>query len=165
MTSLIIAQEEYKPWIKGERERHAKSIQLQKVQYPGDSKIDVTYYGLDLTATANPNYLIGNVTIEAKADTTEINTCFLDLRTTLTVDSVLLNGTATSFTHSSNKINITLDHTYTLGELFILKVYYQGVPSGGGFYFGTHQGTPVIGTLKRTLQWTKLVAAERHSSR
>ena len=34
-----------------------------------------------------------------------------------------------------------------MGELFILKVYYQGVPTGGGFYFGTHQGTPVIGTL------------------
>ena len=90
-TSLLIAQEEYKPWIKGERERHSKSIQLSKVLYPGDSKIDVTYYGLDLKITTSPNYLTGIVTIGVKSDTTSLNTCFLDLRNILTVDSVLLN--------------------------------------------------------------------------
>ena len=45
LTSLLTAQDEYKPWIKGERERHSKQIQLSKILYPGDSKIDVTYYG------------------------------------------------------------------------------------------------------------------------
>ncbi len=90
ITTIISAQEDYKPWIKSERERHSKSIQLQKVQYPGDSKIDVTYYGLDLTITYSPNYLNGIVTIGVKTDTTEINECFLDLKNSLTVDSVLI---------------------------------------------------------------------------
>jgi aminopeptidase N len=153
LTSLLIAQEEYKPWIKGERERHAKSIQLQKVQYPGDSKIDITYYGLDLIITYNPNYLTGIVTIGVKSDTTSLNSCFLDLRNIFTVDSILLNGTDAVFNHSSNKINVTLDHTYTQGESFTLKIYYEGVPSGtnfGGFFFGTHAGTPVMGTLSES---------------
>ena len=152
-TSLLFAQQDYKPWIKGERERHSKLMQLQKVQYPGDSKIDVTYYGLDLTITYNPNYLIGIVTVGAKADTSELNTCFLDLRNILTVDSIQLNGNTAVYTHANNKINITLDHTYIQDEPFTLKVYYRGVPGGtnfGGFYFGTHSGTPIIGTLSES---------------
>jgi aminopeptidase N len=75
------------------------------------------------------------------------------LRSFLIVDSVLLNGSTAQYTHSNNKINITLDHTYTFGEPFTLKVYYRGVPSGtnfGGFFFGTHAGTPVIGSLSES---------------
>ncbi len=153
LSSLLNAQDEYKPWIKGERERHSKLIQLSKVQYPGDSKIDVTYYGLDLWVTYNPNYISGNVTIGVKSDTSFLNECFLDLRSFLIVDSVLLNGNTAQYTHSDNKINITLDHTYTQGESFTLKVYYRGVPSGtgfGGFFFGTHAGTPVVGSLSES---------------
>ncbi|MCW8805071.1 MAG: M1 family aminopeptidase [Ignavibacteriaceae bacterium] len=153
LSALVNAQNEYKPWIKGERERYSKQIQLSKVMYPGDSKIDVTYYGLDLSITANPNYLTGNVIIGVKADTTSLNTCFLDLRNFLIIDSLLLNGTAAVYDHSNNKINITLDHTYSQGEAFTLRVYYHGVPGSsgfGGFLFGTHSGTPVISTLSES---------------
>lgn len=153
LTSLLIAQEEYKPWIKAERERFAKARELSKDMYSGDSKIDVTYYGLNLKVTYNPNYISGNVTIGANSDTSFLNTCFLDLRNFLIVDSVLLNGTTAQYTHSDNKINITLDQTYSQGEPFTLKVYYRGVPSGtgfGGFFFGTHAGTPVIGSLSES---------------
>ena len=153
LTSFLFAQDDYKPWIKGERERHSRQIQLSKIHYPGDSKIDITYYGLDLKVTYNPNNISGNVTIGVKSDTTSLNTCFLDLRNILTVDSVLLNGTTAPYTHSSNIINITLDHTYSQGEPFTLKVYYHGVPGGtnfGGFFFGTHSGTPIIATLSES---------------
>ncbi|NWG28530.1 MAG: T9SS type A sorting domain-containing protein [Ignavibacteriaceae bacterium] len=153
VASFLAAQNEYKPWIKGERERHSRSIQMSKVLYPGDSKIDVTYYGLDLTITTSPNYLKGIVTVGAESDTSSLNTCFLDLRNILTVDSIQLNGNTAAFTHVNNKINITLDHTYTQGEAFTLKIYYRGVPGGtnfGGFYFGTHNGTPIISTLSES---------------
>ena len=153
LTSLLMAQDEYKPWIKGERERYSNMNQLSKVQYPGDSKIDVTYYGLDLRITTNPNYLYGIVTIGINSDTSSLNSCFLDLRNILTVDSVLLNGSTATFTHSSNKINIPLDHTYTQGEPFTLKIYYRGVPGGtnfGGFTFGSHNGFPIISTLSES---------------
>jgi len=153
LTSFLTAQDDYKPWIKGERERHSKQIQLSKILYPGDSKIDITYYGLDLKVTYSPNNISGNVTIGVKADTTFLNNCFLDLRNILTVDSVLLNGTTAQYTHTNNKIDITLDHTYSQGESFTLKVYYHGLPGGtnfGGFFFGTHAGTPVIGSLSES---------------
>ena len=150
LSILVNAQDEYKPLVKAERQRYLNLKKMSEVQYPGDSKIDVTYYGLDLTITSNPNYLIGNITIGAKSDTIELNSCFLDLRDFLMVDSIQINGNSTSFVHSDNKINITLDHTYSMGEAFTLNVYYRGVPSGtnfGGFYFQTQHnvsGAPVI---------------------
>jgi aminopeptidase N len=150
LTSLLIAQDEYKPWVKAERERFAKTRELSKIMYPGDSKIDVTYYGLDLKITTNPNNLIGNVTIGVKTDTTSLNSCFLDLRNFLVVDSVLLNGSLTTYSHANNLLNITLDHTYTQDETFTLKVYYHGLPGSsgfGGFYFGSHNGTVTISSL------------------
>lgn len=150
LTGFLFAQDDYKPWIKGERERHSKIIELSKIQYPGDTKIDVTYYGLDLTVTSSPQYLTGKVTVNANVDTTSLNTIFLDLRNALNVDSVWLNGTATTYTHTSHKLNIDLDRTYTQGESFSVKVFYQGVPGSSGFgsfEFGTHGGTPIIWTL------------------
>jgi len=153
ISALIIAQDEYKPWIKAERERYSNLKKMNEVQYPGDSKIDVTYYGLDLTVTSNPNYLSGNVIINAKSDTIALNSCFLDLRNILSVDSVLLNGALATYNHSSNKINITLDHTYSQGEPFTIRVYYRGVPGSsgfGGFLFGTSGGNPVISTLSES---------------
>jgi aminopeptidase N len=152
-TTVLLAQNEDRPWIKGERERYSKMVQLSKVLYPGDSKIDVTYYGLDLKITSSPNFLTGNVTIGVKSDTTVLNSCFLDLRDFLIVDSVLLNGSTTPYNHLNNKINVTLDHTYSQGEPFTLKVYYHGVPGSsgfGGFLFSSHSGTPVISTLSES---------------
>ena len=152
-TTLLLAQNDDRPWIKGERERYSKMVQLSKVLYPGDSKIDVTYYGLDLKITSSPNFLTGNVTIGVKSDTTVLNSCFLDLRDFLIVDSVLLNGSTTPYNHLNNKINVTLDHTYSQGEPFTLKVYYHGVPGSsgfGGFLFSSHSGTPVISTLSES---------------
>lgn len=150
LSSLLIAQDEYKPWIKGERERHSKQIQMSKVLYAGDSKIDISYYGLDLAVTANPNYLSGSVIIGIKVDTSSINSCFLDLQNALTINSLLLNGSPAVFTHIDNIITVTLDRSYVYGEEFFIKIFYQGVPGSSGFgsfEFSSHSGTPAIWTL------------------
>ena len=153
LSSVLVAQYSEKPWIKAERENFVRMRELSKIKYPGDTKIDITYYGLDLALTSSPDYLTGNVTIGVKADTTSLNSCFLDLRNFLTVDSILINGIPATFNHSNNKIDITLDHTYTMGEPFTLIVYYEGVPGGsgfGGFYFGSHGGYPTFSTLSES---------------
>ena len=75
------------------------------------------------------------------------------MRNIFTVDSVTLNGSTAAFTHLNHKLNITLDHTYTLGEEFTVTVYYQGIPGSsgfGGFLFGSHSGSPVISTLSES---------------
>jgi len=152
LSTLTVAQDDYQPWIKAERERYAKILAASKINYPGDSKIDVTYYGLNFKITYQPNYLIGAVTIGIRVDTTSINSLFLDLSTApngLIVDSLLLNGSPAVFTHIDNKLDITLDRTYSLNEIFSIIVFYQGLPIStgmGSFEFSSHNGQPIIST-------------------
>ncbi len=147
---FLSAQTYYESFIKSEQERYSRVIKNSEVQYPGDSKIDVTYYGLDLTVTANPNYLSGSVIIGIQVDTSSINTCFLDLQNALTISSLLLNGTPAVFTHINNIITVTLDRTYVYGEEFFIKVFYEGLPGSSGFgsfEFSAHSGVSAIWTL------------------
>jgi aminopeptidase N len=102
--------------------------------------------------THTPNYLIGNVIVNAKIDTVSANSVYLDLATNLVVDSVLLFGSSRPFIHSANKLTITLDRVYSEGESISLAVYYQGVPQavsgfGVSFRFDSHNGQPSIWTL------------------
>jgi len=151
LTSGFIFSQDYdKSYIKTEQDRYAKQIELSKVNYPGDTKIDITYYGLDLKVTSQPDYLYGKVTIGAKVDTSSIQSCFLDLQNALTIDSLWLNGTAAVFTHSNHKINISLDRIYNNGESFLITVFYKGLPGSSGFgsfEFSSHQGAAAIWTL------------------
>jgi aminopeptidase N len=149
-SAFLSAQTYYESFVKSEQERYLRAIKMSEVQYPGDSKIDVTYYGLELTVTANPNYLSGSVIIGIQVDTSSINSCFLDLQNALTINSLLLNGTPAVFTHINNIISVTLDRTYVYGEEFFIKVFYQGIPGSSGFgsfEFSAHSGVSAIWTL------------------
>ena len=126
-------------------------MRLSKIQYPGDYTIDVSYYGLDLKVTSSPQHISGNVKIDASVTASSIAAFFLDLRNALTVDSVWINGLATTYTHSSHKFNIDLDRTYNQGESFSVQVFYRGIPGtsvNGSFLFDTHGGgAPIIWSL------------------
>ncbi len=79
LTGFLFAQENQRDKIiKSEQDRHLRQMELSKVQYPGDSTIDVTYYGLDLKVTSSPQYLIGKVTVNASvsASSSEIPPCW-----------------------------------------------------------------------------------------
>lgn len=109
LTTGLFAQE-FDPRIaEMEKAAHTNLFSLSKISYPGDSKIDVTYYKLDLTLTHTPNYLISAVTVNARVNTLSITNLFLDLQDPLTVDSLLLNGVATTYSHLNDKLSIDLD--------------------------------------------------------
>ncbi|MFC2102953.1 M1 family aminopeptidase [Bacteroidota bacterium] len=131
--------------------KYSKLMKLSKIQYPGDSKIDVTYYKLDLEVSYETQYITGTVTIGVKVDTTSINNCFLDLKNSLTVDSVWLNGTTANYSHSNHELSVGLDRLYNQGESFSVMVLYQGHPDTTGsflpsFVFTTHNGQPIMWT-------------------
>ena len=142
-----------KEYIFNELKGYQKLSKLSKVQYPGDQSIDVKYYKLDLSITTNPNYLSGAVSIIFTPAASNINSAFFDLQNNLLIDSIVLNQSLNpSFTHSSNKININLDRSYSLSEQISIVIYYRGVPGSSGFgsfEFSTHNnGTqPAIWTL------------------
>ena len=66
ISSFLISQPRYKSLIKAEQERHKKMFELSKIQYPGDSNIDVTYYGLNFKITNTPQYISGSAIINIK---------------------------------------------------------------------------------------------------
>ncbi len=147
----VIPQTSYNSLISSEKEAFLKNEAIQKVEYPGDSTIDVTYYKLNLTITYKPDYLKGIVTVNAKSNLSSLRNFFLDLQDTLKVDSVVSSGgKALSFSHSNAKLYITLDKVYNPGQLFSVKIYYRGVPGASGFgsfEFGNHNGEPAIWSL------------------
>lgn len=132
---------------------HNSLKKFSEVQYPGDQTIDIKYYKLDLNITYSPNYLTGAVTIKFKPALSSINQVFFDLQNNLLIDSILINENYQPvYSHSSNKINITLDRNYNANEELSAVIYYKGVPGSSGFgsfEFSTHNsGTqPAIWTL------------------
>ncbi|MDA3861210.1 MAG: M1 family aminopeptidase [Melioribacteraceae bacterium] len=121
---------------------------FQKVQYPGDETIDITYYKLDVAIDNDNQNISGAITISAKSLNDGLNSIFIDLQNSLTVSSVT-HG-AKKFTHENNLINITLYETYNTGEEFTILINYGGTPGSSGFgsfEFSSHNGTPAIWTL------------------
>ena len=128
------------------------------VQSVGDSTIDVTYYGLDLSLTLAPNYLRGANTVTLKANVPSLTTFFLDLNSALRVDSVKADAQRLPFSHQTNRLTVTLPQAISRGQTARVTVYYQGLPTtpnagltDQAFVFGTH-GTaadPIIYTLSQ----------------
>ncbi|WP_394996350.1 M1 family aminopeptidase [Emticicia sp.] len=122
-----------------------------RIAYPGDDKIDVTYYKLNLNLSHAQQYLKGEATIGLKAKSA-ISSFFLDLRNILKVDSVKLASKKLGFLQDASKVTITLDKQYTENQTISVIVYYQGKPASSGFgsfSFATHGNTqqPVVWSL------------------
>lgn len=116
------------------------------------STVNATYYNLDLTISTSPQYLRGKVTVEAISLVDSLASLTLDLSDPMTVDSVLMQGIAVSFSRQTNAVRVALDRVYGNGEPVVLDVYYRGipVPTGfGSFLFSSHGGTPWVWSLSQ----------------
>src|SRR6218665_1463867 len=69
----------------------ARNARYAQIAYPGDDKIDIGYYKLNLDISYTQTYLKGEATISFKAKST-ISNCFLDLKNSLKVDSIKLGA-------------------------------------------------------------------------
>lgn len=122
-----------------------------QIAYPGDDKIDVTYYKLNLNISFTDRSIKGETTINFKAKSTT-STCFFDLRNALKVDSIKLGTKKLAFMQETEKVNVILDKQYTEGQAVSVIVFYQGKPNGaasGSFVFSTHGNMqlPVVWSL------------------
>ena len=73
LSTGLLAQEFDQRIADMEKAAHSNLLTLSKVNYPGESKIDVTYYGLDLSVTYSPRNITGAVTVNAKVDISSID--------------------------------------------------------------------------------------------
>ncbi len=127
-----------------------KLNKLSKIQYPGDDSYDVTYYKLNLKIFPGTRKIDGIVTIEAKSLTDNLQNVFFDLQDHFNLDSVKSNGTVLSANLTNDKVNITLDKQYAIGEKFSVDIYYNGTPGSSGFgsfEFSAQGGSQAIWSL------------------
>lgn len=133
-----------------EKNFHIRKNLQSLANYKSDTTINVNYYKLEIALQTAPNLLTGKVTINSLVTAAPINSLFYDLTNILAVDSIVSTAGNVSFTHSGDKIHITLPRTFNRNELISVTIYYRGVPdpSGfGSFIFDSHSGTPVIWSL------------------
>ncbi len=135
----------------GKTDLYKKLLKEGKLNYPGDSNIDVNYYKLDLRINFADRILTGVVSVKAKSARNNLNTIFLDLRNNMLVSSVKLDNKNLTFNQTGdNKLNITFDRTYNSGEEFELVIAYSGTPQTSGFQsfsFDYHNGQPIVSSL------------------
>ena len=82
-----------------------------------------------------PNNFIADVKILFRVDST-LNQIVLDAtNTSLTIDSVRMNGL--TYTHSGDKLTIQLDKVYNPGELAEVRVYYKHYNVNDGAFYAS----------------------------
>ncbi|MDI6767951.1 MAG: M1 family aminopeptidase [Bacteroidota bacterium] len=141
---------EEKQFYQKEIERYKTLFQKQTTGIQSDPSIDATYYKLDIAITTTPEYLRGMVLMKALSRQNNLSSILLDLMNTMTVDSVKVGGTLTTFTQYTSSFSVTLDRSYHLGELMTIEIYYRGRPGSSGFgsfEFSSHSGIPWVWSL------------------
>ena len=97
--------------------------------YPeaGNGGYDVRHYSLNLDYEGPGGRLDGRVHVLARA-TQNLSRFNLDLRDTLTVTRVRVNGRRASYTHSGQELSITPREGLRKHRRFVVTVHYGGVP-------------------------------------
>ena len=151
--SLIYSQDFSEDLIKSEKAYFEKMNKFSKVEYPGDSTIDVTYYKLNLTLNYDAKKINGIVTVSFKSESLNLTSLFLDLKNRMTVDSVTMNGNRINFTQPAGQAKLVINppSAMSFGDQGSIYIYYGGSPisSGlGSFTFGhDYAGGKAIYTL------------------
>lgn len=119
----------------GERYLSQSNNQKTTIASPEEDKYDVKYVKFDIALTNLSVAISGNVTTTAVSATPLLQSYVFELDTQLTIDSVIINGHAASFSTNSN-IRTTIMPSYVPnGSTFTAKVYYHGEPVAGNGYF------------------------------
>ena len=115
-----------------------------------EDNYDVKYLKFDLQMSDTSVYVSGNVTTKAVVTSPTMPAYVFELDTTLVIDSALLNGLVLPVATISGGFvrSITLPIALTAGMQFTARVYYHGMPpgGGGGFFNGITHAVSAGGT-------------------
>jgi aminopeptidase N len=116
----------------------------------GDENIDVKFYHLNLEVSIDSAYILGSVTCQFEPVLANLSQLYLDLHSSLAVDSI--SSPCESFYQTSDSLVIQLADSFDPGESISLKIYYQGKPVLAAGYKGLryenhHGDQPIIATL------------------
>ncbi len=112
------------------------SVLVLKSQSIGDS-LHAVHYEIHLDEINTQDKTISGFTTVKLTPLSDVMGISLEL-INLNVDSVFIDGEATSFTHDDGIVQMNLIETFSVGDTIEAKVYYQGQPfheGWGGFHF------------------------------
>jgi aminopeptidase N len=125
------------------RRRMAKSMSLNNRK-----DYDVGYYGLDINVDISNEKISGTTTIRGKSRIDELSYIFLDLMSSMQIDSV--GSDACRYSRSGDGFHAYFSTPLDSGDVFEIQISYAGYPEEGGFQgfaFNYHSGIPIVSTL------------------
>jgi len=146
--NCVAQQEDVEAIAKSESLRFFSNINSPTANAQADN-IDVTYYKCLWSVDPSQNFISGNVQINFKSVSSNVDTLFFDLSNSLVCDSIVFHQQAISFLHQNNKLLIPTQGVLSIDSI---TIYYHGIPSASGFGSfkqATHQGNPIIWTLSQ----------------
>jgi len=96
------------------------------------NRYDVKFYKLDLSVSKSSTEIQGVGMVYAEVQNSPVDTFIVELIDSLTeetfmiVDSVILNGQLSSFTHNNHLIKIPVDPPMPVGSFITATIYYYG---------------------------------------
>ncbi len=111
---------------------------------------DVHYYGIHLSLDFAGQTVTGFVDYRVESLVSALGTVDLNLRNELSVDSVVVAGTGTTFSHVNHLLTVNLPTNYGSGSMVEMQVYYHGTP-----YYDGSAGLTFTNQFGTDLCWTK----------
>ncbi len=125
----------------------AASTAQDKAKTANMELYDVTFYDLDLELNPTSEILSGTVTVLAEVLDTGLNSLELNLLDNMVVSGATAGGIPVAYDQANDILTVTLDRTYSLGEMVSVSIQYAGDPVSGYFGWDSDQGQPWIWTL------------------
>lgn len=122
-------------------------------QLPGVFKYDIQYLKIDLNAETNSRFLSGSSTTTARV-VQPMDTMVLELKSNMTVDSVVIQSQRVQFGRSTDHLLVFLPRTYQINEHISVTTFYKGTAGSLGVYAGTvnSNGLRYVATLSESYQ-------------
>ena len=98
---------------------------------PAEDNYDVKYVKLNLAMDNLSTTISGDATTKAVSVVPSLSAYVFELVSTLTIDSVLINGVSSPVTTVGNIRTVALSPAVPMGGLFTAQVFYNGTPASG----------------------------------
>ncbi len=103
---------------------------------PAEDNYDIKYLKFNLNMTNTSITISGDVTTKAMVVAASFSAYVFELDSSLTIDSVLIDGVSSAISNTGNVHTVTLPVLLHADSMFAAQVFYHGTPVVSGSIFG-----------------------------
>jgi len=154
MSSISFAQAPYRPNIEhkcSHQHQFANSFKnTNDVSHVADM-YDMNFIHLNLEVESTSTYVAGSARMDALVSSPSLDTIYMELNSTLTLDSMTFNGDLVAPTFTNSELFLVVDEMNE-GDAISITTYYHGSSSSGGFFSGIT--SDYNNTYQKYVTWT-----------